>query len=96
LWWNTAIELQAFGRVFRIGQTKETHFLRIVTEKTIDNRIEALQEKKMENINKALEPGETRKLSTEEVAALFGHLKKSADGSLEILPDGEDDVDSRG
>ncbi|KAI3331733.1 SNF2 family N-terminal domain-containing protein [Xylariaceae sp. AK1471] len=90
LWWNTAIEMQAFGRVFRIGQTKETHFLRIVAERTIDNRIEALQEEKMENISKALEPGDI-KLSTEEVAALFGHLQKAADGSLKIVPDGEDD-----
>ncbi|KAI0451628.1 SNF2 family N-terminal domain-containing protein [Xylaria acuta] len=89
LWWNLAIEMQAFARVFRIGQTKETHFLRIIAKNTIDDRIEALQEEKLESINKVLEPGERDKLTTEEVAALFGHLKKFDDGSFEIVPNNE-------
>lgn len=91
LWWNLSIEMQAFSRVFRIGQTKKTHFLRIITEGTIDNRIEALQEEKAKNINIAMKKGERRNLSIEEVAALFGHLKRSEDGSLEILPDMKDE-----
>ncbi|KAI1110101.1 P-loop containing nucleoside triphosphate hydrolase protein [Nemania sp. NC0429] len=86
LWWNLAIEMQAFSRVFRIGQTKETHFLRIIADDTIDNRIEALQEEKANNISGVLNSGETQNLSIEEIAALLGELKKSEDGSLEFLP----------
>ncbi|RYC66013.1 hypothetical protein CHU98_g233 [Xylaria longipes] len=93
LWWNISIELQAFARVFRIGQTKETYFLRIIAHNTIDDRIEALQEEKIKNINTVLGPGEKSKLSTEEVAALFGHLKKFDDGSFEIVPDNEGDAE---
>ncbi|KAI0182833.1 SNF2 family N-terminal domain-containing protein [Xylaria flabelliformis] len=90
LWWNIAIEMQAFARVFRIGQTKITHFLRIVADNTIDNRIEALQEEKVKNISKALESGKrNNKLTNEEIAALFGHLKTFDDGSFEIVPDKE-------
>ncbi|KAI1753994.1 SNF2 family N-terminal domain-containing protein [Xylaria castorea] len=93
LWWNLAIEMQAFARVFRIGQGKETHFLRIVADNTIDNRMEALQEEKKENISRILEPGEKRKLSAEEILSLFGNVRKSVDGSLEVLPDDEDDTE---
>ncbi|KAI0440532.1 SNF2 family N-terminal domain-containing protein [Xylaria telfairii] len=90
LWWNHAIEMQAFGRVFRIGQEKETHFLRIVAENTIDNRIEALQAQKKENISKIMEPGEKWKPSTEEMVSLFGRVKKSANGKLAVLPYGDE------
>ncbi|KAI1130815.1 SNF2 family N-terminal domain-containing protein [Nemania abortiva] len=89
LWWNLAIEMQAFSRVFRIGQTKETHFLRLIAQNTVDNRMEALQEEKSKDIDMALKPGR-KDLSVEKVAALFGHLQKLADGSLEVLPDCDD------
>lgn len=76
---------------FVSAKKKETHFLRIVAENTIDNRIEALQEEKKENISKIMEPGEKRKLSTEEIVSLFGRVEKSADGCLAVLPyDGEE------
>lgn len=39
LWWNHAVEQQAFGRVFRMGQDKETHFVRLVVSNTIDQRL---------------------------------------------------------
>ncbi|KAI0100531.1 SNF2 family N-terminal domain-containing protein [Nemania sp. FL0031] len=93
LWWNMAIEMQAFSRVFRIGQRKETHFLRLIAQNTVDNRIEALQEQKLKDISKALEPGGRDDMSIETIAALFGHLQKSNNGSFEVLPDGEDDAE---
>ncbi len=34
-WWNSAIEQQAFCRVFRIGQVKETSMLRLVVKNTV-------------------------------------------------------------
>lgn len=35
LWWNHAVEQQAFGRIFRIGQKKETFMTRIVVRKYV-------------------------------------------------------------
>ncbi|KAI1735364.1 SNF2 family N-terminal domain-containing protein [Xylaria scruposa] len=94
LWWNIAIEMQAFARVFRISQNKETYLLRIIANNTIDNRMEALQKKKVKNISKVLEPGEMNKLTIEEIATLFGRLKKFDDGGLEIIPDTRADSES--
>ena len=47
LWWNPGVELQAFDRVHRIGQTKEVEILRFVTERTIEERLLALQRSKL-------------------------------------------------
>ncbi|KAI0204928.1 P-loop containing nucleoside triphosphate hydrolase protein [Astrocystis sublimbata] len=90
-WWNVSVELQAFARVFRIGQKKETHFMRIIAENTIDNRIEALQEEKTEKISKIMEPGAERKLSVEEIVSLFGNVKKFSDGTFEVLRNDEEE-----
>ncbi|KAK5626093.1 hypothetical protein RRF57_001808 [Xylaria bambusicola] len=94
LWWNLAIELQAFGRVFRIGQAKETHFRRIVADNTIDNRLVALQEEKEENISKIMESGGKRKLSLRETLSLFGRVEESDGGNLQVLSDVEEGADS--
>ncbi|KAI1303828.1 P-loop containing nucleoside triphosphate hydrolase protein [Xylaria venustula] len=95
LWWNLAIEMQAFARVFRIGQTKETYFCRIVADATIDNRIEALQEDKEEKISKLMEPGGKKRLSMEETLSLFGRVKKSESGTFQVVSDddGDDELD---
>lgn len=45
-WWNAAVEEQAFGRVNRIGQEKETHCVRLFAEGTVDERMNELQEEK--------------------------------------------------
>lgn len=74
LYWNHSVEQQAFGRVFRFGQEKETHFVRLAVKDSIDERILKMQLRKMKAIDKALQdtgdvgPG----LSLEEVAELFG------------------------
>jgi SNF2 family DNA or RNA helicase len=41
-WWNPAVEEQASDRVYRIGQRKEVHIYRMITEKTIEEAIENL------------------------------------------------------
>ncbi|KAI0965895.1 P-loop containing nucleoside triphosphate hydrolase protein [Xylaria arbuscula] len=91
LWWNLAIEMQAFARVFRIGQTKEAYFCRIVADGTIDNRIEGLQEDKEEKISKLMEPGGKKKLSIEETLSLFGRVKKSENGTFQVVSDDDED-----
>ncbi|KAM7190673.1 SNF2 family N-terminal domain containing protein [Rhypophila sp. PSN 637] len=49
-WWNSAMEKQAFGRVARIGQHKETYLAKFVAEKTIEVDMVNLQYKKAEDI----------------------------------------------
>ena len=53
-WWNNAIEKQAFGRVHRIGQTKETYFVKILAKNTIDERLADMQREKSAAIIKAM------------------------------------------
>ncbi|PNP81668.1 hypothetical protein FNYG_04694 [Fusarium nygamai] len=57
-WWNKAVEEQAFKRVYRTGQLKETHLVRIMAKDTIDERIIMLQDAKEEIIRGALQDGE--------------------------------------
>ncbi|RVW38854.1 DNA repair protein RAD16 [Vitis vinifera] len=45
-WWNPAVERQAQDRIHRIGQYKPIRIVRFVIEKTIEERILKLQEKK--------------------------------------------------
>ncbi|CAD7951585.1 unnamed protein product, partial [Amoebophrya sp. A120] len=50
LWWNPAVEEQAFQRIHRIGQLEEVYCVKFVIKKSIDERILALQEKKRQLI----------------------------------------------
>ncbi|KXX77527.1 DNA repair protein rad8 [Madurella mycetomatis] len=80
LWWNTALEEQAFGRVKRIGQEKRTHFVRIMARSTIDIRLRDLQERKKRECDAIYEAGgraRHKRLSLEEIASLFGELVMS-------------------
>jgi len=54
-WWNKTRELQAFGRVHRMGQEKECFFVRIMTQDHIDSRFDQLQQEKQEVIDRALQ-----------------------------------------
>ncbi|KAL2066010.1 hypothetical protein VTL71DRAFT_2081 [Oculimacula yallundae] len=86
LWWNHAVEQQAFGRIFRIGQKKETHMTRIVVRNSVDMRMLAMQLHKLQNIDKAMpQGGETRErqaLSLQQLTRLFGFLKTDSDGEI--------------
>ncbi|KAH7693287.1 helicase [Aphelenchoides avenae] len=48
LHWNPFNELQAFGRVHRIGQTKETRIIRLIGENTIEKRVLEKQKEKLD------------------------------------------------
>lgn len=75
LWWNYSNEEQARGRICRHGQTKETYFVRIVVEDSIDDRMLQLQGLKIQDIEPAMVSGKSEKLLTEqEVRWLFGQL----------------------
>lgn len=55
LWWNHAVEQQAFGRIFRIGQKKETHMTRLVVKNTIDFRLLSMQLHKLKHLEKVVD-----------------------------------------
>ncbi|EDN03070.1 predicted protein [Histoplasma mississippiense (nom. inval.)] len=54
LWWNEAIEQQAFFRLFRINQKRKVEFVRVVVRNSIDDRLQLLQEDKSNNIDGVL------------------------------------------
>ncbi len=85
-WWNTAMETQAFGRVHRIGQEKETHFAKIVVKNSIDERLVQMQEEKARVIARALgEDGKEERavLTVEELGRLFGNDEEEGVGGGE-------------
>ncbi|KFY34561.1 hypothetical protein V494_06643 [Pseudogymnoascus sp. VKM F-4513 (FW-928)] len=97
-WWNHSVEQQAYGRIFRIGQQKETHVTRLVVKNTVDMRILEMQKEKMRVIEgamiragKPLSP-----LSIEEMASLFGELVKDEDGITQVVADYESEEESEG
>jgi SNF2 family DNA or RNA helicase len=53
-WWNTAVEKQAFGRVHRMGQTKEMEMKRFVVEGSFEENIAHIQSEKDEEISQCL------------------------------------------
>ncbi|KAK0629602.1 hypothetical protein B0T17DRAFT_506136 [Bombardia bombarda] len=73
VWWNIALEEQAFGRVYRMGQTKETWYARILVEKTIDMRLANLQAQKARMIERAIKEHDSSNttLTPDELVELF-------------------------
>lgn len=63
-WWNPAIEDQAADRVHRYGQKKAVQIIRLITEGTIEERINELQDKKRELIDSVIDTGNERTIST--------------------------------
>ncbi|PGH31917.1 hypothetical protein GX50_05300 [[Emmonsia] crescens] len=54
LWWNEAIEQQAFFRLFRINQKRNVEFVRVVIKNSIDDRLQMIQNDKTEIIDKVM------------------------------------------
>ncbi|KAK1725944.1 SNF2 super family protein [Colletotrichum acutatum] len=76
LWWNQAVEQQAFARVYRIGQIKETHFVRFSVDTPIEQRMLQMQASKILAINTALQDDKIRapKISLEDIGTLLGKV----------------------
>ncbi|CEO98810.1 hypothetical protein PBRA_006924 [Plasmodiophora brassicae] len=76
IWWNPAVEEQAFDRCHRLGQTREVIITRITIANTIEQRIIELQESKRMIARAALSEGEFKlppamRLSVEDFKLLF-------------------------
>jgi SNF2 family DNA or RNA helicase len=72
-WWNPAVEDQATDRVHRIGQVKTVYVHRIITDGTLEEKIDLLIEKKRGISDKVIG------------AATQGELKWTREELLEIL-----------
>ncbi|KAM0793370.1 hypothetical protein ACM66B_000825 [Microbotryomycetes sp. NB124-2] len=73
--WNKACESQAFDRCHRIGQLKKVQINRMMIDKTVEQRIADLQNRKQNLADGALAEGKGQKikrLTVAELANLFG------------------------
>jgi SNF2 family DNA or RNA helicase len=72
-WWNPAVEDQATDRAHRIGQNRSVQVIKLLTQGTIEEKVNALQAKKKKLIDSVIQPGETMlsKLTEQELKALF-------------------------
>ena len=72
-WWNPAVEAQAVDRAHRIGQTKNVMVYRMVAEKTIEEKVLALQERKAQLFDSLVNEGEgfSSKITVEDIRGLL-------------------------
>lgn len=94
LWFNHAVEEQAFCRVFRIGQKNETYLTRLAVQKTIDSALIDMQERKKNEIADVMEgTGKSReKITMRELLELFGPVREDGKGTPYIVIENEKDT----
>jgi len=73
MWWNPALEDQAFDRAHRLGQTRDVHIYKLTIENTVEQRILTLQEGKRALATAALSGDRIKnlKLGLDDLMALF-------------------------
>ncbi|RDW79983.1 hypothetical protein BP6252_04621 [Coleophoma cylindrospora] len=85
-WWNDCMESQAFGRVYRIGQERETYFAKTIVQGSIDSRMHKLQKRKTNHIKLALQ-----ELDIQEMENLLGRIEQDQDGKIRLCYDNDAD-----
>ena len=75
MWWNPALEDQAFDRAHRVGQKRDVNIHKLTVPDTVEQRILALQEKKRALATAALAGDKMKnmKLGINDLLALFRH-----------------------
>lgn len=75
-WWNPAVETQATDRAHRIGQDKAVFVYKLICSGTVEEKIQALQQRKAELAQAVLEGGSTQSLrfDEEDLTELFAPL----------------------
>lgn len=73
IWWNPALEDQAFDRAHRMGQTRDVSIWKLKIDDTVEDRILALQDSKRELAAAALSGDKIKnmKLGKDDLLALF-------------------------
>ncbi|KAG8162112.1 hypothetical protein KVR01_007877 [Diaporthe batatas] len=93
-WWHRAVEEQAFGRVNRIGQQKETHCVRLFAEGTIDDRMNDLQKKKKKQQSAIAELEASKGLTAKTLRQILdGRSKEGGSDGSDADTDSEDSGD---
>ena len=72
-WWNLSAQNQATDRAYRIGQRNNVQVFKLITENSIEEKIQKLQEKKQDLTDAVIKSEETfiSKMSQEELLNLF-------------------------
>lgn len=76
-WWNPAAENQATDRAWRIGQDKPVFVYKLIAKGTLEEKIQALQQRKSELADSMMAEGEAQnmKVTQEDLQAIFAPLE---------------------